>query len=260
MSHLPQLHHPRTPLARAGLALGLAFSAAACGDPTGSRAHAVSLSFSTAAPATVAASLALPLRADVSASSGGNTLVVSKAQLVLSRIELAGSAEATCAGTGHEGECDEMKLGPVLVDLPLAGGVASAISAAVPAGSYAELEAKIDAVRDGEEGAAAFLAAHPELRGVSVRVEGTYNGQPFVYTGSGEASLELAFSPPVTVGASGVNLTVHVDVAGWFTDGSGNVIDPATAGAGGANASLVEGNIHRSFHAFEDDDRDGRDD
>lgn len=258
MSHLYTGNHFRTPSARAGLALGLAFSAAACGDPTGSRAHAVSLSFSTVAPSAVAASYAVPLRADVSASSGGNTLVVTKAQLVLSRIELAGSA-ATCGGTDDSG-CDEMELAPMLVDLPLAGGVASSISAPVPAGSYAELEAKIDAVRDGEEGAAAFLAAHPDLRGVSVRVEGTYNGQPFVYTGSGEASLELAFSPPVSVGASGMNLTVHVDVAGWFKDGSGNVIDPATANAGGANASVVENNIHHSFHAFEDNDRDGRDD
>jgi hypothetical protein len=38
------------------------------------------------------------------------------------------------------------------------------------------------------------------------------------------------------------------------------LIDPATANSGGANAELVSSNIARSFVAFRDDDRDGRDD
>ena len=37
-------------------------------------------------------------------------------------------------------------------------------------------------------------------------------------------------------------------------DGSGNVIDPTNL----ANAGTIIENIKKSFHAFEDDDRDGR--
>jgi hypothetical protein len=51
-----------------------------------------------------------------------------------------------------------------------------------------------------------------------------------------------------------------VDLTNWFKTSSGALIDPATANAGGANAELVSANIARSFVAFRDDDRDGRDD
>jgi hypothetical protein len=38
------------------------------------------------------------------------------------------------------------------------------------------------------------------------------------------------------------------------------VVNASTANAGGPNAELVSTNIARSFVAFRDDDRDGRDD
>ena len=37
-------------------------------------------------------------------------------------------------------------------------------------------------------------------------------------------------------------------------------MDPATANAGLANASLVESNIRTTLHAFEDENHDGMDD
>jgi predicted small secreted protein len=251
----------RTPRVRTAAFLLSAGLLAACNESTGP-GKIINLSFVTrpAGPVLRVASLdgAHPSAA-VSVTSGANTLVISKAQLVLSRIELQGSASAGCTESTAD-DCEEMKIGPSIIDLPVDQSVATSVTASVPAGTYSEVEAKIDAVQSGESGASAFLAANPSFAGVSVRVEGTYNGQPFVYTSNVESELELQFPTPLVVDQTGMNLTVHVDLAGWFTDGSGNLVDPSTANAGGANASLVADNIKRSFHAFEDDDRDGQED
>ena len=70
--------------------------------------------------------------------------------------------------------------------------------------------------------------------------------------------LELEFSPPLAVGdggnqchrARGSHPVVPGPVQGiWW--------NPATANAGGSNASLVADNIRQSFRAFRDDRRDG---
>src|SRR2546429_546091 len=68
--------------------------------------------------------------------------------------------------------------------------------------------------------------------------------------------LEAAFNPPVTVGAGTSNLTIDVNLASWFTDATGAVIDPTNPD----NAAAIEQNIQRSFRAFEDDNHDGTDD
>ena len=49
-----------------------------------------------------------------------------------------------------------------------------------------------------------------------------------------------------------------MDVSTWFKNaGTGALIDPATALIGGANESVVKGNIKASIKAFEDDNKDG---
>ena len=93
-----------------------------------------------------------------------------------------------------------------------------------------------------------------------MHVEGTFNGTPFTYDGNASAELELTFATPIVVDASGMNITVNVDLSTWFVDGSGSLVDPTTANSGGANESLVARNIHQSFEAFEDDNKDGTDD
>jgi hypothetical protein len=130
----------------------------------------------------------------------------------------------------------------------------------VPEGSYDKLHLKVHSVVAGQLGAAEFLAAHADFAGISIRVDGTYKGAPFVYSTPTEVELELKFSPPVVIVQNGSNITVSVDVSTWFRSATGAVIDPATATAGGRNAALVSNNIRSSFHAFEDEDRDGHDD
>lgn len=243
----------------------LAACAADSTAPGGSARQPLTVSFATSA--TSGATFAI---APANATSGADVLVITKAQLVLARIELE-RVGATCSSDAAAGDehgdddtCAELELAPSVVDLPVNGTVATALNVTVPAGTYSSFEARIRPVesnggRDGA-GTAAFLAAHPDLAGVSVLVEGTFNGKAFTYRGSPRAKLESDFNPPLAVTTAGANLTVHVDLANWFKSQSGAFIDPSTGNAGGTNASLISANIMRSFRAFRDDNRDGHDD
>ena len=250
---MPRIH--RSLAAATGLLL--LGAATACSDVAGTARVPVSLSISGVAPGAAAAAASAPVFRSVTISGGANTIVITKAQVVLARIELDRGTAASCATTDDHNECEELELDPMLVDLPVTATVQQAFSVSVPAGTYRELEAKIRAPRSGEERTSTFLAAHPEFAGKSVHVEGTYNGASFTYDGTAEGEVALAFNPRLSVADGATNnVTLHVDLSTWFKDGAGNVIDPAN----GANASLIADNIRRSFHAFEDHDRNGIDD
>jgi hypothetical protein len=259
-------------LIRTSFAILAAAGMAACSDSTAPAArHLVSVSFATSTTSSPTASRIADPSASTSEAAAADNLVITKAQLVFARMELV-KAGATCttetaAGddeVGDDGhECAELELAPSLVELPVNGTVASTLDVTVPEGSYSSLEAKLRPIRtSGDHGRAssAFLAAHPEASGVSVLVDGTFNGVPFSYRGDVSVGIEQGFSPPLAVTTAPINLTVNVDLATWFRTRTGTAIDPATANAGGANATLVADNIKRSFHAFRDDDRDGHDD
>jgi hypothetical protein len=215
-------------------------------------------------------------------TDGVNTLVIDTAQLVIRDIRLHKVVDSTCSdSTGHNGndstehrggddikvlhdhgsgsdDCDELRVGPFLLDLPLGSGPARQFSVDVPAGSYREVGFKVHAVSSSTE--PTFAAQHPELQEQSVRVVGSWGGTPFVFVASVEAEQESEFSPPLVVAESGgTNLTLLVDLSSWFLV-NGVLVDPSTANDGQANASAVRGNIKTSIRAFEDHDRDGQDD
>jgi hypothetical protein len=287
------------------VALGALGLAACSGDSTGPGAQGqVNLSLA-AQPRTTASGRVAAF--DVSSptpgtfTDGTNTIVLTKVQLVLRKIELkrtdasesacAASAPATPAprvialdqaGTdgsssgsgndsshdaaedsghdGHEDACEEVRLGPVLLDVPVATlGAQQSLSVSLDAGTYDEVKFQIHK----PEGTAdqAFLQANPGFDGVSIRVEGTFNGQAFTYLSGLTGELELPLAPPITLAQNGTtDLTLMVDVSQWFANGSGGLLDPASGNAGQANESVVQQNIQRSFHAFEDANEDGKDD
>ena len=234
----------------------------ACSDATtGGSTHPLTVSITTRAQS----SLAYRSSADVVITVGASSLVISKAQLVARRIELAPAGATACAGTAEGGDdnggtstdgCAEVETGPTLIDIPLDASTKTTLSASVPAGTYRALEMRIGPVSSGNRSATAFLAAHPEFQNVSVRVEGTYNGKAFVFTSPVDASIESAFATAVTVDAASPNVTIAIDIANWFSDGSNGTLDPGD----GANAARISANIAQSFHAFEDDNHDGHDD
>lgn len=254
-------------LALAGVsALGASLVACAADStgPNASAAGAISLSFASVGASSTSSSTSLSggtLSGALAGSSSVDALVITRVQLVLAELELQ-RAGGTCSwdASSSSDSCAELELAPTMIELPVNGNVVSALSVPVPPGSYSAFEAKITLADTGRRGGAALIAAHPELRAASVRVEGTFNGNPFTYTGATRAQIESRFDPPLVADASGINVTVRVNLTGWFRTSSGALIDPATANAGGPNAELVSTNIARSFVAFCDDDRDGRDD
>ncbi len=235
--------------------LAIASATACSGDATApASGKSLSVSFSGASLAAAPTRGLFTPAMDVSLAVSGHVLSVSRVQLVLSKLELRQSG-TTCPDADTRGDhdgCRELSLDPMVVDLPLADA-ATAVNVPVPSGSYSALEAKIAASN-------ALDATHPELAGSSIRVEGTYDGTPFSYTTTVRSRLEFIFDPPLSVETSGINLTVNVDVASWFRNANGGIIDPATAKAGQPNASVVASNIARSFRAFRDDNHDGHDD
>ena len=242
------------------LVAGLLLVTAGCSDATGPNAGQgrVDLSFAVAlsgAQAAVAETMTL----------GGNTLVIDRVQRVLREVELERArGTAACssgAGSGRSDDCEELELGPFLLDLPLGGGIARAVSIAVDTGTFRELEFEIhkpeDDGRDRE-----FLARYPDFARVSIRVAGTYNGTPFVFLSDLNVEQEIDLVPPLVVTeAASTNLTLSVDLGRWFlTSSRTTFVNPGSANKGGANEGLVKDNIQQSFEAFEDNDRDGHHD
>jgi len=240
---------------------------AACSDSTSADQKTLTVSFATHAAAAA-------VTGDVTVGDGTNTIVITKAQVVVRKLELKQSGETTCRGDDGEDDeqgddvqageqesvedCEEVKAGPLLVDLPLTAGSTTELTGSIPAGSYRELELKIHKPTDTPADQA-FVAANPEFADASIRVEGTFNGTPFVYTSKLTGKIELEFDPPLALDDNNRNVTIRVDVGSWFKNGV-TVLDPATALPGQPNELLVNGNIRRSLHAFEDNDHDGHDD
>lgn len=252
----------------AGIA-ALTILASCSSDLTGSNRHNVQLSVTTRSTVTAAAN---GIAADLVAGAD-NELVLQKVQLVFGKMELDRRGNADCIGEvedendddnrGEDShgdvneECEEVELDPVLVDVPVDDALHPVINLSLPEGTFTELEAKLEPARDRFT---TFNAANPNLRGKSVRVEGTFKGSPFVFTSPGRAKLEMEFDPPLVIDATTKNATLAIDVRKWFLNSAGGVIDPTSATPGSTSLLQIENNIRRSFHAFEDDDERGEDD
>jgi hypothetical protein len=226
-----------------------------CSDATGTTRVPLSLSFSTKSfGAKPSVSFPSGFAADLVVGTAGD-LVITKAQVVMDEIQLSHDDGPNCQGEG-EFHCEDFEQSPQLVDIPLTNGVKTQLTVPVPEGTYERIEAHIQVQESGDAPVAAFLAAHPEFAGKSVRVEGTYKGTPFVYTAAIDAELELHFNTPLVVDAASKNITVDIDVASWFKDSAGAALDPTLP----ANSATIAANIRNSFHAFEDDNEDGESD
>lgn len=234
---------------------------AACGDGTGpADGRTVSLSFTGQRPATAApGSPARAATADT-ITGGGNTLIITRAQLVLREIELERADRDTACdslATSDDG-CEEFEAGPVLIDLPLTGGVQTLVAVPIPLGVYDEIEFEIHKVSSGDPEDAAFRQAHPDFVDISIRVQGTFNGQPFVFTSDLNVDQEFELFPPLVVDdtTTSTNVTVLVDLSTWFVVG-GTLVNPELGNKGRDFESEIKENIKRSIEAFEDRDKDG---
>ena len=263
-SFIPEklMRHMPTPRALCTVVFAALATACSSGGTSPSGEAQLSLNLATSAAPVAGTALATVAGPETYTDASGNTLVLDRVQLVLRELELENETHhGECEVATGDDDCAEVEIGPFLVDLPLGTtGAARVISATVPAGTYDEVKFKIREP-DDDASDAAFLAEHPDFADISVKAEGTYNGEPFTLVSDLEAELKLDLVPPIVVGdAATTDLTLFADLNAWFRTAGGDLFNPATANPGGANREILTQNVHSSFNAFEDDDHDGSDD
>lgn len=146
----------------------LALTAGACSDSGGpSNPAQVSFNVATqAAPTAAGGSLAI-VGTPETFTDGTNTLIVNSVQLVLREIELHKAGVASECAEAADDDCEELEIGPDLVDLPLGTpGGARTLNVALQPGSYDRVELEIHKPSSSSD--AAFIQAHPDFDGVSV--------------------------------------------------------------------------------------------
>jgi hypothetical protein len=236
----------------------------ACGEPTTPTVFkTVQVSFATQGAGTpmLASIVGLGSLLDDTLVVDEDTLVLSSVEVVFREIELKRLEVADCDVDPEPEGCEEFEAGPVLVSLPLSPGADSAFALDIPPGTYTEIEFDVHKVSDSDEEDAAFRLAHPSFVDKSIRVTGTFNGQAFVFESDLDVEQELDLTPALVVedATTMANITILVDVDGWFRDNLGGLIDPATANKGFDNEGIVKENIKNTMEAFEDEDEDGSD-
>jgi hypothetical protein len=187
---------------------------------------------------------------------GGHTLNLTAVTITVSRAELKPAAAVVCTDEQSDGDlaasfdggvttnstsdgCGEMKIGPTTIDLPLDGSVASVPADAIPAGTFGELE----------------------LRLAFVRLQGTFDGKAFDVTVATPIRGDIQFTAPLAVTAgTATSITVTVPITTLFTNADGSLVDPSQLNTDSTLRSSFLNRLAASFHAFEDNNHDGRDD
>jgi len=229
--------------------IAMSLAAACSGDTTGASTTGSQLGFAVgrslgasgdAAPITV----------------GGHTLNLTAVTITVARAELKPAASVVCSdeqgdddlapsfdGGGHSSSvsnaCGEMKVGPTTIDLPLDGSVVTVPADVIPAGTFGALE----------------------LRLAFIRLRGTFDSKAFDVTLSTPIRGDIRFATPVVVTAGvATSITVTVPITTLFTNADGSLVDPSQLNTNATLRGAFLTRLAGSFHAFEDNDHDGRDD
>lgn len=232
---------------------------AACSDSSGPGSSGRQVAFQLATSESAAAPGLASAIGPETITVGSDVIVFTSVQLVLREIELNHVGGTACDTTLTD-ECEEMEVGPILLDMPLGAGADRQFVVQVDTGSYDKIEFEVHKPESSDD--AGFIALHPEFDGVSIIATGTWNGTPFTYSSDLDVEQEYTISPPLVVTeTSGANVTFRVDLAEWFLNQAADgLIDPLTANKGGQLEGEVKSNIETSINAFEDEDHDGEDD
>lgn len=194
-----------------------------------------------------------------------DVIVISKAQFVIRDVKLK-SALAVCADDDDakdsekrdrsneaDDDCPTLRIGPFLVNLPMNGADAARVSVPVPAGTYTSVRLTLHKVTSSDAADAIFRQANPDFRDISVRLDGTYNGTPFVFVNDVNAQINAPLSQPLVIGPAGHDVTVSIDLSTWFLRPQGGLYAPALANTSGAVRSAVQNNIKNAFRVFKED-------
>jgi len=135
---------------------------------------------------------------------------------------------------------------PLIVELDLSGRNHRLGLLAVTPGTYTQSLFRIERL---EESAPDAFAAYPEMRGISIRIEGYVNGSTdstFLFTTTLDEEQQLAFDPLVIAEDGRAQIIFQFDHRNWFRDEGGLIIDPREAQIA-SSRSIVETNLVNAF-------------
>lgn len=279
---------PRTMAACAAALLTLS----ACDNPAGRDGSRVELRFGLAGARTASEARLQTGGSDQLVITGTNgTLTITDLRMIVAEFELEGDDGINSCGIRanvvpgpsfdgddddgddddrdddeREDDCEDFNAGPLFVDFPLGSAPSSIATGNVPAGTYSEVEFKVEDLDDDEENAderaridqlrAQILAQFPDWpRDASLLVVGTFRptgGQPVPFRAFVEAEIEveIELSPPLAV-AQGESrgADVLLDPAALFRNG-GSVVDLSRT----SGELELELKIKNGFRGRSDDD------
>lgn len=170
----------------------------------------------------------------------GDELVVDDAKVLVGEVELEGRTEAS-----------EVSFDAMVLEIGLAGEATPVDLDDVPARKYQEIG--LELARGGQVDG----LDHDFADGDSIVVNGTYAGEAFTFSSGWAPEIEFDISGLRVRDGEDAQITITFDVAAWFVDGDGGVLDPSDPD----NADQIESNIASSIDAEieeegEDDDDD----
>lgn len=191
-------------------------------------------------------SIGFQLASAVSAGNGelvitgtNGVLRITNISFIVNEFELEARDDA-CAAPGDD-DCEEFEAPPSFVRLPLGDGNLVAVSQAVPAGTFTELEFEVENLDMDEDDddagaiaavASAVRAAFPNWPNkASMVVVGTFTptgsaqALPFTVFFDAEIEIEKDLVPPLVVDRENEIVTVQLDPTVWFRRFDGTVMD-----------------------------------
>lgn len=249
---------------------------AACGDSTGPEGTAnLSIAFATTAETNSGgadlAALSTPGTARSIEVGGTNgTLIIDEIWVIVSEFELEG-ALAACDDAfgdddgdddGFDDDCEEFESPATLVRIPTDGTRLEVLSAAVPLGTYSELEWEVEDVDfddddDDEQelqnvraeiedafGAGVWPAEASMAVAGTFQAEGTTDVVPFTTFFDAEIEVEMDLSPALVISEEGASreLTIVLSPEIWFQNVDGSVM----------NLAALDGEVVEFEAEFED--------
>lgn len=188
-----------------------------------------------------------------------DSIKLTRARLLINSIDFEGGDE--------DSDDDDLEFStkPMVLKLSLVDSVQTVMVAAIPFGTYDEVEIEIrklsQAYIDSLAPADSVLLADFIAKGVSVIVEGVVYSAgvaaPFIYSAAVRVEQEYELDPPLAISADNpiANITLMVYANFWFMR-NGVLLDPNDA----VNQNAIKWNIENSFEMYEDGDGDGDND
>lgn len=241
-------------LAVCGLLLGASLTGCEEGSLQPERSASVSLSVSASADGGVAGAAS----GVVSFSDGDHTLTLERVRLVVGGVMLREDGAVACQTTPPLGAgCEVLEPGLVLLEAPLDGSLRSLVAALVRPARYGALGLRLHTPQPGVAGDSVFLELHEGFAGTAVRVEGLWDGEPFVFERPLDEERWIDVNPLSVESGRTVNVTLRLDPTTWFRADDGRLVDPRVAALDPVAGAAVEARIRTSIAAFEDEDVDG---